>query len=458
MHPQNFYHQFLDENSVVSITDTKGLIMYVNDKFCEVSKYARHELQGKSHNIINSGYHSKEFFSKMWKTISKGGTWRGEVCNRAKDGSLYWVESFIKPEMSTNGNPIRYYSFRIVITDRKNMEEKRFYSTVDVLGSLFENSNGFQFFIDKECKLISYNKEGAKISGVDKGKYACSGMNGNSIDFNAFLTNFEANFETAQAGKEIRLEQKVDFYGIGISKWHFITYSPVTDAMGMVNGVSLTAVDINKRKEAELDLKLAFEQKNALIESIPDPIFFKDGEGKWLVINAAAQSLFQMDGYDWVGKTDKQMGEERPDFKNIFEACITSDEMTWATGKATEAIEVIEQNGSKVEFNVKKYPIYHNDGRRKALIILSQNITERNINLKKLEKQNKQLNQIAWLQAHKARAPVARIMGLANIFNLKNTSDPINKDVLTRMVLSAEELDEVIHKIMDFTEEEHFIK
>jgi two-component system CheB/CheR fusion protein len=122
MFSSNFYIKALDKFSIVAITDKAGTIIYANDKFCEISKYSREELLGQNHRILKSGCHDRDFFRKMWRQISQGHTWRGEICNRAKDGSLYWVDSFIIPELDTEGKPFRYYSFRIDITEKKKKE------------------------------------------------------------------------------------------------------------------------------------------------------------------------------------------------------------------------------------------------------------------------------------------------------------------------------------------------
>ncbi|MEK4496798.1 EAL domain-containing protein [Ureibacillus sp. FSL W8-0352] len=139
----------LDKSSIVAITDAQGRITYVNELFCEIAQYSREELIGKTHRVINSGFHSKEFFKQMWSEIGKGNIWRGEIKNKKKDGSYYWVHATIVPFLNEKGKPYKYLSIRTDITKEKELEEEleRSYKKYELIA---EHSDNFVALVDAD--------------------------------------------------------------------------------------------------------------------------------------------------------------------------------------------------------------------------------------------------------------------------------------------------------------------
>lgn len=119
------YKEIIDLNAICSVTDPEGKIIYVNDKFCEISKYSREELLGQDHRIVNSNYHPSSMFKELWETIKSGKVWRSDVKSKAKDGTFFWLDSTIVPIHNDNGVITEYFSLRTPIDDRKRIEEEQ---------------------------------------------------------------------------------------------------------------------------------------------------------------------------------------------------------------------------------------------------------------------------------------------------------------------------------------------
>jgi diguanylate cyclase (GGDEF)-like protein/PAS domain S-box-containing protein len=169
----------LDASTIIAITDNQGTIMSINDKFCELSKYNEEELIGQNHRILSSGHHSKGFFRDMWKTIGSGQIWKGEIQNKAKDGSLYWVDTTIVPFLNETGKPYQYISIRTDITQRVKMEmelqeslsnelrstQRELQENQQHYQSLFEHSQDAVITYDTSSNIVNMNPKAVELFG-----------------------------------------------------------------------------------------------------------------------------------------------------------------------------------------------------------------------------------------------------------------------------------------------------
>jgi len=188
----------LDQHSIVVTTDVMGKIIYVNRKFCEISGFSREETLGKTHAIINSGFHSKDFFKNLWETILKGDVWKGEIKNKTKDGKFYWVETTIIPFKRLDGKPYQFMAILTDITQRKLMEERLQRSKVKT-----------------ENELVRFR---AVMDRADESVFVTDFETGEFIDFNETACRRLGYTRDELKGKSV-LDIEVDFPIKNISNW-----------------------------------------------------------------------------------------------------------------------------------------------------------------------------------------------------------------------------------------------
>jgi|JFJP01.1.fsa_nt_gi PAS domain S-box-containing protein len=252
----------LNETTIVAITDVQGTIIFVNDKFCKISKYSQEELIGQNHRIINSGYHSHQFFAEMWKVIANGQTWQSEIKNRAKDGSFYWVDTTIVPFVNEQGKPYQYLAIRRDITDRKAAEVE-----LQTLSLIARKTDNVVIISDPQGRIEWVNESCHRVTGYTLAEVI--GQKPGDI-----LQGAKTSQETVATIHDALARQKpfsgeiLNYRKNGEPYWLLLQINPVFDNHGNLQHFIAIENEITIRKEMESSLKLEIEERRLAAQKL----------------------------------------------------------------------------------------------------------------------------------------------------------------------------------------------
>lgn len=355
-------------NGVIVVeSDTKGIITYVNDKFCEVSGYSRDEVIGRDHRFLNSGHHSQAFFENLWSTLLRGEIWQGEICNRNKKGAMFWFLTTITPVLGVDGKSSRFISVRVDITQHKLAE-----NMLAQQAQIIDQTLDAIFSTDLDGTLVSWNPGSRKLFG-----YSAHEAIGQPVRFLAphgaeagFYTSvFLAHLRVGGGVNEVELRKK--------SGEIFVAYFSLTllkDEAGQEIGAAGYVIDITERKAIESALRASEKKFRDLVESMHDWVWEVNEHGAYTYASPRVREMLGYEPEEVLGKTpfDLMPPEEAERVGAAFTAII-------ATRGHIRLLENInlQRDGTPVVLGTSGNPVFDEQGNFRGYQGIDRDITAR---------------------------------------------------------------------------------
>ena len=359
----NFRTLALDEHSIVSTMDGQGNITHVNDKFVEISGYSEKELLGKNHWTFVQGDHATEFFDDLWQTISSGKTWTGEIKNRRKDGTNYWVQSTIVPYLGENGKPFKFISLRTDITETKvahaNLQLKQFFDLTQ--------DEVYMFWPDT-MKIFYANRVAQEVAGLSEAEL----LDMSPVDISEGLdeTRFRKSLQTMVDGLRDSISYEVNRpLPNGETRPSEIRIQYVKPE-GLKPRYIATVRDISERKAAEEEVR----QLKSTLDHIADEVYmFWPDTKKFFYVNQAAKDRIGLPESEIfkMTPTDLEGGLTEAQCRLVLNPMIKGDETS-----ASFVRETPGRDGSLI-WTESTIQLVKPEGKRPRFIAVLRDVTER---------------------------------------------------------------------------------
>ncbi len=442
--------------NIFAVTDPNGKIIYANNAFCAISNFTSEELIGEDHRIVNSGYHSREFFKEMYRNIQNGNTWKGEIRNRSKDGRIYWLETILVPVTDRDGRIIHYLGIRTDITEKKQKQEmeanfledknrnleKRILELQEkaknkreanqLLTTILDNSFESIVFIDTNKKIQFFNQIASTRSLELFGKSLQIGSSIYDLTLPEDKKNFDRHFYSALQGKRIFVDKSVPVNNT--SYWFELQYAPVKNENDEIFGVLFIARDINEKKQAEAELKKSENRFHAVFDQAPLGIALAESPtGEFVQINPKFCEILGYNEEEIIGKRflDVTHSEDVKLSLEQWQILLEGKKKPISFEK-----RYIAKDGNTVWTNIRLVPLLETGTESNYHLLILLDITESKTaseTLKKymleLENLNKTKDKFFGIIAHDLRNPFGGILGITAILDSKMKEEQMNESM-----------------------------
>lgn len=366
----------IDESTILSVTDADGVITRVNDRFCALTGFTADEIVGRTYALVASGVHSKAFFDEIWTTIRGGRTWRGEICNRSKNGTLYWLATTIVPFLDADGHPVRYFSIQTDITARKNAEETVRRSE-RLRGEILDAISSQVAVLDHDGTVLSVNKGWIDYmdehGAIDFLPPDVVGQNyldfcDAAADSSADAGAIGAGVREVLGGGRATFTREFSCRRCGGAHWFLMSAVPLRFDHG---GAVVTHTDVTARKKVEERQRESEEIIRLLVDHAPAAVAMLDREMRYMAVTKRWLADYGPSSGD-PGKSLFDTFPAAPDaWREAARECLDGRE------RGSESTEVLLADSRRVDLKWEMHPWSDRRGAIGGIVVFTENITKR---------------------------------------------------------------------------------